>query len=109
MAIMLASYQYFTEKRTTGTALNKNELQLQAKLACLKQFHDYASAINETVSTDDVADIKEEITFNCLGAEDIHVYKYCLNSSGAKIECADEKVGICVPAAGHIAFLVSPL
>ena len=105
MAIMLASYQYFTEKRTSTTTLNKTELQLQAKINCLKQFHDYASGINETIATDTEADIKEEIKYNCLGAEDINVYKYCLNSSGAKIDCSDESINEhCVSSSEWVVF-----
>ena len=47
MGVMLATYQYFTTKRSTDVVLNKDELKLQAELTCMKQYHEFAAAHNE--------------------------------------------------------------
>ena len=51
MGVMLATYQYFTQKRSSDIVLNKDELRLQAELTCMKQYHDYAASQNEAYKT----------------------------------------------------------
>ncbi len=98
MGIMLATYQYFTSRRSSDTVLNKDELRLQAELDCMKQYHNFASTRNEyitdlkkdgieqmsvslKVDANNPAD-KNHVDYTCTGKEDIYTTKYCLNGSG---------------------------
>lgn len=93
MAIMLATYQYFTAKRSSDIVLNKDELQLQAELTCLKQFHDFASSKNEFLTNTEANIIslkgngENQAMYSCNGADDptLTVSKYCLNATGKEL------------------------
>ena len=93
MGIMLATYQYFTSKRSSDVVLNKDELKLQAELTCLKQFHDFASSKNEfiTNSENNIVSLKgngeNQINYTCTGSDDptLTVSKYCLSASGQEL------------------------
>ena len=93
MGIMLATYQYFTAKRSSDVVLNKDELKLQAELTCLKQFHEFAASKNEfiTNSESDIISLKgdgeNQVNYTCNGSDDetLKVSKYCLDASGQNL------------------------
>lgn len=90
MGVMLATYQYFTQKRSSDIVLNKDELRLQAELTCMKQYHDYAASQNEAYKTE-VPNFKGtgagQVNYVCQGADGIQSSKYCLDSSGNIADC----------------------
>lgn len=84
MSVMLGMYQYFTAKRSSDVTLNKDERKFEVELNCLKQFHDYGTAQNEALLTE------QEITpipYTCAGSKDIKVFKYCLNVVNIETPC----------------------
>ncbi len=85
MGVMLATYQYFTTKRSTDVVLNKDELKLQAELTCMKQYHEFASAHNEeyTVAKNLKGTGVGQVNYTCQGSENIDVQKYCIDASGS--------------------------
>ena len=107
MGIMLATYQYFTSKRSSDTVLNKDELRLQAELNCMKQYHNFASTRNEYIKGGENINIgensislktsgdadKDHVNYTCTGSdatgdEELYVTKYCLNGSKqAAVSC----------------------
>ena len=103
---MLATYQYFTSKRSSDTVLNKDELRLQAELNCMKQYQNFASTRNEYIKiTGDTQfvslkapsnnpDDKDHVSYVCTGSdatgdEELYVTKYCLNASKQAIVSCD--------------------
>lgn len=91
MGIMLATYQYFTSKRSSDVVLNKDELRLQAELSCMKQYHDFASSVNESIGTEQSlkGTSTNQASYTCTGSDELNVQKYCINAAGAKIPCSD--------------------
>ncbi len=106
MGLMLATYQYFTSKRSSDTVLNKDELRLQAELNCMKQYHNFASTRNEYIKTnadtlfvslkavDNNPDDKDHVSYVCTGSdatgdEELYVTKYCINGSKNAIVTCD--------------------
>ncbi len=114
MAVMLATYQYFTTKRSSDNVLNKDELRLQAELSCMKQYHEFASSKNEFITNagnkavilngsgtqigcagnetgsnpEIVCNNGAPANYTCTGSTDITVAKYCTNNSGLSfIDC----------------------
>ncbi|MBR4317013.1 MAG: hypothetical protein IKP65_08670 [Alphaproteobacteria bacterium] len=95
MAVMLATYQYFTTKRSSDVVLNKDELKLQAELTCMKQYHEFATSRNEyiTQTGDTVVSLKgtgeNKVNYTCTGSDDatLAVSKYCINPDGSKKNC----------------------
>ena len=91
MGVMLATYQYFTTKRSSDIVLNKDELRLQAELTCMKQYHDYSASQNEAYKTE-VPNFKGtgegQVSYTCQGAEGIVSSKYCLDSAGNITACS---------------------
>ncbi|MDR2099165.1 MAG: hypothetical protein LBO78_04045 [Rickettsiales bacterium] len=96
MTIMFATYQYFTAKKSSNVTLNKEEMEFQIELSCLKQFHDYAAAKNETTlnidpsgnSTIGVEGVDLKASYECTGAGNVHAKKYCLNGGNQLEACA---------------------
>ena len=92
MGVMLATYQYFTTKRSSDVVLNKDELRLQAELTCMKQYHDFAASRNEAEKAEVISfkgTAVGQANYTCTGADTINSQKYCINSVGAKIDCSD--------------------
>ena len=75
MGLMLASYQYFTSKRGAETQLNKDELILQANISCMKQYHNFASSVNERILSEQNLKGKEknQAEYTCKGSDEIEV------------------------------------
>lgn len=84
MAVMLGMYQYFTAKRSSDVTLNKDERAFEVELNCLKQFHDYGATRNEAQLTEGFINPG----YTCANAENIKMYKYCLNNN-IETPCAD--------------------
>ena len=78
MGIMLATYQYFTSKRSSDVVLNKDELRLQAELSCMKQYHDFASSVNESIGTEQSlkGTSTNQASYTCTGSDELNVQKY---------------------------------
>ena len=108
MGIMFATYQFFIAKRSSNIVLNKDELQLQAEISCMKQYLEFASARNELIYPDSTIyyinenfhntemrpnignpeHVKDRIKYNCRDNENILVSKYCLK--GGVVTSCDE-------------------
>lgn len=87
MAVMLGMYQYFTAKRSSDVTLNKDERAFEVELNCLKQFHDYGATRNEAQLTEGFINPG----YSCANAENIKMYKYCLNSN-IETPCSDPNI-----------------
>ncbi len=99
MGVLFTTYQYFTAERSLDATLNKDELKLQAELNCIKQYHNFASTKMDSPNFAEdewgmslKGDGPNLAHYSCSGSENIELYKYCINSAGAKILCTDTNV-----------------